>query len=194
MRRSKTLLVGMPTTPGGHPALDGVATELEHLTGLLPEHSVLMGPRATRKSVLAALPQHSVVHLACHGASNWDDPMASGLLLHDHQDSPLTVADLAGLDLGDAQMAYLSACDTAVGNQRLADESVHLTSALQLAGYRHVIGTLWPVGDLTSARVTRDFYAKLMEEASATPRVERAPYALHKAIRGNPQYPPWRKS
>jgi len=43
-------------------------------------------------------------------------------------------------------LAYLSACSTAVTGPELADESVHIVSAFQLAGYQHVIGTLWPAG------------------------------------------------
>jgi hypothetical protein len=33
--------------------------------------------------------------------------------------------------------------------------------AFQLAGYQHVVGTLWPVGDQASARPARDFYVAL---------------------------------
>lgn len=38
---------------------------------------------------------------------------------------------------------------------------MHLASALQLAGYRHVIGTLWPVMDTVAARTAEWFYADL---------------------------------
>ncbi|KAK2051308.1 hypothetical protein LY76DRAFT_528824, partial [Colletotrichum caudatum] len=40
------------------------------------------------------------------------------------------------------------------------DESIHLTSAFQLAGFRHVIGTLWEVDDelcVEMARLTYEF-------------------------------------
>jgi hypothetical protein len=33
------------------------------------------------------------------------------------------------------------------------DESAHLPAAFQVAGYRHVIGTLWTVADSSSAEV-----------------------------------------
>lgn len=53
--------------------------------------------------------------------------------------------------LGGGHLAFLSACTTAVGSAGLPDEAIHLTSAFQLAGYAHVIGTLWPAADAASA-------------------------------------------
>ena len=46
----------------------------------------------------------------------------------------------------------------------LIDEGIHLTSAFQLAGFPHVIGSLWPIGDRTAAVVASTFYSVLQSE------------------------------
>ncbi|MQY31867.1 CHAT domain-containing protein [Nocardia aurantia] len=67
---------------------------------------------------------------------------------------PLTVAALAEIHLDHARLAYLSACETALTTDaRLLDEAIHLASAFQLAGYPHVIGTLWTIADQTTVQI-----------------------------------------
>lgn len=45
-------------------------------------------------------------------------------------------------------LAYLSACGTGqVKHDRLIDEGPHIINACQLAGFQHIIGTLWEVND-----------------------------------------------
>src|SRR5207249_4816555 len=107
----------------------------------------------TSEAVLGALPSHGVAHFACHGRSDTDDPGASALLLSDAADHPLTVTEIYRQNLTGAELAYLSACSTTDTRPRLADEAVHITAAVQLAGYRNVIGTLWPVDDRSARRV-----------------------------------------
>ena len=122
---------------------------------------MLTGPQATHDTVLAALPAGRWAHFACHGASDLANPSASCLLLTDHRQRPLTVVDVARLRLDDAGLAFLSACSTARPGGRLADEAIHLASAFQLAGYRHVIATLWPVGDQHAVDIAADIYTTL---------------------------------
>ncbi|MBT2207518.1 CHAT domain-containing protein [Actinomadura sp. NEAU-AAG7] len=146
-RADRALVVAMPDTPGHAVPLAGAEREAAvvrtHLPGAV---DVLGGTAATRDAVIAALPKARIAHFACHGNSDLTDPSESLLLLADHHNHPLTVRDLAHLSL-DADLAFLSACSTARPGGRLADEVIHLASAFQLAGYRHVIGTLWPIGD-----------------------------------------------
>jgi CHAT domain-containing protein len=75
----------------------------------------------------------------------------------------------------------------------LANEAVHLTGAFQLAGYQHVVGTLWPVGDQASARLVRDFYAALTVPGGRTViDVRRAAVALnHATLRLRERYRDW---
>ncbi|TCJ36592.1 CHAT domain-containing protein [Parafrankia sp. BMG5.11] len=159
----RVVAVAMPHTPG-ESDLPGAAAEVAGLQRRLPgQVSVLTGPAATRGAVLAALPGARWAHFACHGAADPADPSASHLLLADHQQRTLTVVDVARLRLDGAELAFLSACETARPGGRLTDEAIHLTSAFQLAGYRHVIGTLWPIGDVHAVAIAADIYTALTD-------------------------------
>ncbi|GAA0409317.1 CHAT domain-containing protein [Acrocarpospora corrugata] len=180
--KATALIVAMPETPNA-PDLPGARTETRRLTELIPAARVLSGEQATRDAVIEAIPDHAIVHLACHGLSDWNSPDSSRLLLHDHATRPLTVTGISLLDLTRARLAYLSACSTTAGNQRLADEAVHITGAFQLAGYQQVVGTLWPIRDVLATRVADAVYTHLTADGTTTPATEHTALALHLAIR-----------
>ena len=169
-----TLIVPVPDLPGA--ALPGVNAETKAISSLIPGAYVLRQP--TRATVLAALPTHKVAHFACHGHVDWQQPAESRLLLADYATNPLTLAHITALHLV-ADLAYLSACSTTVTAPRLADESLHITGAFHLAGYSHVIGTLWPIDDTAAAEIATAFYQYLTTDG--VPRPEHAAYALHHA-------------
>ena len=125
----------------------------------------------------------AIAHFACHGHSHPSDPSQSLLLLHDHDTDPLTVASLAPIRLDHARLAYLSACRTAFSSAtELLDEAIHLTAAFQLAGYPHVVGTLWEINDAIAVRVADAFYTTLTTSDN-TIDTTGAAMALHHAVR-----------
>ena len=171
------LIVAMPTTPGVSGRLAFVPAESAIVARFLPGSVTPTAPTAAE--VVDLLPHHTVAHFACHGVSDPADPSHSRLLLRDHATHPLTVASLASVRLNRAQLAYLSACETARSSDAaLADESIHLASAFQLAGFPHVVGTLWPVDDQTATRTAGLFYAAYVRLGPS-----RADAALHEAVR-----------
>jgi tetratricopeptide (TPR) repeat protein len=180
--QGSAVIVAMPITPGA-PQLPGVNDETKALARLLRSPLTLTGTTATYQAVTAALPEHRVAHFACHGLSDGADPAASRLLLHDHVSAPLTVTAVARLHLTDADLAYLSACSTTQTSPALIDEAVHLTAAVHLAGYRQVIGTLWPINDTAAARIATDVYTHLTDAGTHPPRTEHSAYALTEATR-----------
>jgi len=186
--RPRSLIVSMPTTPG-HAPLPSAAEETDRLRAVLKD-PVVLGESAsgtgsaTAAAVLAQLKHCGVAHFACHGISEFTDPSQSKLLLQDHAETPLTVSALSQADLAHAQLAYLSACRTAhPGNPRLLGEAIHLTSAFQLAGFPHVIGTLWAIDDRLAADIAESFYTHLADGPTAAPDPARAATALHQTIR-----------
>jgi CHAT domain-containing protein len=101
----------------------------------------------------------------------------------DHKESPFTVATLIPARLPHAQLAFLSACQTARNEDlNLLDEAIHLTSAFQLAGFPHVIGTLWPILDSVSVDVAVGFYTRLSSVPDVLTVADSA-QALHDTIR-----------
>lgn len=172
---SPPLVIAAADIPGAE--LPGVRYETNAIAEAIPGTQVLTDPSPAR--VLEALPSHGIAHFACHGRPDLSDPGASYLSLPTGQ---LTVAQISGLELA-ASLAYLSACSTAVTSRRLADESVHLSGAFQLAGYQQVIGTLWPISDDIAGTVSAEFYHELTANADLTPDISEGAVALHKAVR-----------
>jgi CHAT domain-containing protein len=133
-----------------------VAEEREMLMRLFAgRYTLLDGPQATVAEVQAQLPAHRWAHFSCHGHQLLDDPSEGGLRLIDGR---LTIASLSTRQY-QGDFAFLSACQTATGGTKLADEAISLTAALHYTGYRHVIGTLWSVFDTTATEVARAVYA-----------------------------------
>src|SRR5262249_49847246 len=92
-----------------------------------------------------------------------------------------TVRDLVRVHLDNAELAYLSACETAYSDPPLADEAVHLATAFQLAGFRHVIANLWPITDEVAERISHLFYEAMRGDDH--PAADHAAVALHTATR-----------
>jgi hypothetical protein len=198
----QSLIVAMPTTPGVPGRLDHIPAEAERLRRRLPLPVQLTEPdnpaagsreTPTKANVLALLSSCQIAHFACHSRSDPADPSRSLLLLHDHESDPLTVASLVPVKLDQAQLAYLSACRTAVTDSpELVDEAIHLTSAFQLAGFPHVVGTLWEIDDAIAVDIADNFYSGL-RASKGTIETSNAAQALHDAIRAardkSPDFP-----
>ncbi|MEV5782632.1 CHAT domain-containing protein [Streptomyces sp. NPDC052287] len=153
------LIVAVAEAPGsGSPALEGVREEATRLARR-PGARLLLAEDAVRRSVLDALPRHAWAHFACHAVGALSGAAAGHVVLHDHGTAPLTLSDIARLRLPEAELAYLSACETTSGRREFADEALHITGAFHMAGFTHVVGTLWAVADDTSWEVSERFYA-----------------------------------
>jgi hypothetical protein len=169
--QARLLAVAMTHTPGEQDlryAADEVAIAIAHLRA---DATRVTDAEATREAVLTSLRNTNWAHFACHAKSSWPDPSDSHLLLHD---GPLRVRDIGGLNLKTAFLAFLSACNTAYSGARLTDEAIHISSAFQLAGYSHVIGTLWPIADEAAREIADRIYACLADHRPAN--------ALHDAV------------
>ncbi|PMD64851.1 uncharacterized protein K444DRAFT_554208 [Hyaloscypha bicolor E] len=136
-----------------------------------------------KRDILRNLPNCKVFHFAGHAYADASNPLNSQLYLHDWKDNPLCVSDLLKLNLNAHApfLAYLSACGTGrVRDDSYLDESTHLISAFQLAGFRHVIGTLWDADDEWSVEMSRITYEGIHEGGLTNGSVCRG---LHNASR-----------
>lgn len=185
---NRALLLAMSTTPGlGRDGrLRWAQQEVDMVAELCPElHLQKCTPEPLKDEVLDDLQSCKIFHFAGHGQSDAAEPSKSCLLLRDWQTSPLTVADFRDSRLQDREaqpfLGYLSACSTGANEaMRLADEGIHLISSLQLAGFRHVVGTLWEVSDQHCVDVARVFYETLRDEGMTD---EAVCQGLHRATR-----------
>jgi tetratricopeptide (TPR) repeat protein len=151
------LIVAMPQTPGAAPLYDA-EREADDLASRFRVFQRLDGPAATGAAVTAAMPGHPWAHFSCHGIQDLTAPSRSGLQL---QDQRLTIQQISDLQLSGTEFAYLSACDTYRGGPGLPDEGITLASALQIAGYQHVIAALWQISGLTAPDIAHRVYDQI---------------------------------
>lgn len=172
------LTVGQAKTVG-QPALPYTVKELEHIASQAGDLRLteLTGDRATSAAVLDAMEDHSWVHLACHAKQNASDPTTSGFYLHDGK---LDLTAITKKSLKSAGLAFLSACQTASGDETLPEEAVHLAAGMIAAGYPSVIATMWSIQDKDAPLVAEKVYAQLFE--GGVPDIRKASRALHDAV------------
>ena len=136
-----------------------------------------------KQDIISNLRHCNIFHFAGHGYTDNDNPLKSYLLLEGGKSNALTVADFLDLNLRERSpfFAYLSACGTGrIKGEKFIDENIHLISACQLAGYRHVIGTLWEVKDEICVDMARITYEGIRDRGMTD---ESVAWGLHKAAR-----------
>ncbi|CAE6441678.1 unnamed protein product [Rhizoctonia solani] len=178
-RGCRVLGVGQAFTPGRSP-LPGTVRELAQLKARMKndaDYSQLIDDQATTTAVLDAMERHDWVHLACHAHQNIKDPTRSGFFLHD---GTLDLAAINRRSFRNKGLAFLSACQTAKGDEMLPDEAIHLASGMLIAGYPSVIATMWSVSDSDAPLVSDKVYAQLMVDGKVGDG--QAGRALHYAV------------
>jgi tetratricopeptide (TPR) repeat protein len=181
----KILVIGMPKTPGQDDLLP-VVQEVEELRDLfppMPVTTIRMNP--TCGETLRFLEETDIFHFSGHGLSSIKDPLMSCLLMQDWESTPLTILKLLRLDTLSGRFAYLSACHSGSSPNSgfsLVDESLHISSAFQLVGFRTVVATLWYCYADHSKTIASQLYQHMLDESRIV-FPERSAVGLHHAVR-----------
>lgn len=105
---------------------------------------LLSGPRATRLAAEYAQESARVLHLACHGTTTQNDPLANRIFLA--HDEPWYAEEILRA-ASSPRLVVLSTCESATVEGVHADEGLGLASAFLAAGTPGVVASLWSVGD-----------------------------------------------
>ncbi|KAH6903346.1 CHAT domain-containing protein [Coprinopsis sp. MPI-PUGE-AT-0042] len=179
-------LTSQPNVPDASP-IPGTTKEAWSIYSMAVENgarvTMLEGGALTVDECLQHMEDYSCIHLACHASQNATESLKSRFLFHN---GSLDLAIIIQRDLKNADLAFLSACQTSTGDEKLSDEAVHLAAGMLAAGYRRVVATMWSIGDGNVPEVANDFYSYLFshrEEGSGN-SVDGSisAYALHHAI------------
>ncbi|KAF8193624.1 CHAT domain-containing protein [Mycena galopus ATCC 62051] len=161
--------------------LPGVEQELENIRSVIPASQLdsLKDKQATVNAVEHRLQSSGWLHLACHATQDLTEPTKSRLLLYGGN---LELGRILKIPLSNAEVVFLAACQTAMGDSELVNESIHIGGGLIAAGFRGAIGTLWSMDDQDGPVISKLFYSYLFRNGRQ-PRAADAAEALHHAIR-----------
>lgn len=137
-------------------------------------------PESCSSEVLDSLKDCDMFHFAGHAQAHSADSLKSALVLDQDR---LTVSSLLNINLQSRRpfLAYLSACGTSrMRRDELLNEGLHLVAALQVSGFRHVIGTLWDVDDEVCVDIAADVYSWMQAHGMDDRSVSEG---LHHAVR-----------
>jgi len=90
-----------------------------------------------------------------------ESPLSSGFYLHDGQ---LELADIMKQRIAHREFAFLSACQTGTGDEKLSEEAIHLAAGMLAVGYQGVVATMWSIKDQYGPVVAEGFYKYLAEK------------------------------
>ncbi|KDR69601.1 hypothetical protein GALMADRAFT_77305 [Galerina marginata CBS 339.88] len=141
------------------------------------------GVPAGVEAVACRLPAVSIVHFACHGKQDRFKPLDSGLKL---DDGLLQVSRIMKETMPNGALAFLCACETAMGDESLPDEAMSLGASLLFSGFRSVIATMWEMTDEDGPTITDVFYKEIFQGPDGNPVLKpdmrKSSGALHLAV------------
>ncbi|MEZ5710222.1 MAG: CHAT domain-containing protein [Blastomonas sp.] len=148
-------------------SLANARIEASEIQGLLAPKSADVIVRIGSEAGVGVLRDYGassrVLHFATHGKLDHAQPERSFLVMADR--TRLSAIDIMMLDLSDAELAFLSACETGLGSEGL--EYATLARSFSHAGVPTTIASLWQVGDAATLQLVTNFYKVYDEDSMA---------------------------
>jgi len=163
--------------------------EVKNISRFFPKKEVYVKEKATEGIAKEKASGPDVIHFACHGEFNDRQPLQSGLLLAKDKDNDgyLQVHEIFGLDLKNANLVTLSACETALCKIQGGDDLVGLSRGFIYAGTPSILATLWDVDDKSTSILMEHFYENWQKGMSKPEALRQAQIELKKTYK-HPYY------
>jgi CHAT domain-containing protein len=124
--------------------------------------NVFIGRDASEKTFRSLAPTYAVIHLATHGVLDNRQPLYSHLLLTKTEGDPendglLEAREIMNMNLH-ADLAVLSACETANGRISPGEGVMGMSWAFFVAGTRSMLASQWKVNSASTSQLMMNFY------------------------------------
>ena len=152
-------------------------SSLDEISGF-DKQAQLVNENATKGNFLQRVSNASVIHLATHAAVNFDDPSNSYIAFYpvNTNDSSykLFAHELYNLQLPNAQLVFLSACETGTGKVSQSEGALSLSRAFAYAGCANIVTSLWKAEDKSTAYISERFYHYVDKEYTYAAALQQA--------------------
>jgi CHAT domain-containing protein len=158
--------------------------EIEGIVTLFPDRSeAFLGPAATESRFKAVAAGARRLHVATHGYVDDRSPLDSGLVFSpeggdEGENGLLQTWEIFEQLRLDADLVTLSACESALGREAAGEGIIGLSRALQYAGARSIVASLWKVADASTADLMIRFYRGLKDGLTKDEALRHAQLAL----------------
>ena len=161
------LAFGRRYFPEGRPELRWAEIEATNIANLFGKNAVAFtGNDASKDNLSTHVQRARKIHLATHGEFNSAAPMYSGIALSGSPPEAgfLTAQELAGWNLGAANLVVFSTCDSARGQQVTGEGLLGIASATFMAGSPAAIVSQWSLNDNSASVMMQNFYQRLLSQ------------------------------
>ncbi len=183
---SKMLLaLGAPVATGSPPALPQAESEVRQVQEMYGRGgAMLVGQQALKARWKQMAPDYRILHLATHGVLDGNNPLYSYLVMSrapgSGEDSMLTAREVLSMNL-QADIAVLSACETARGKFRPGEGLIGISWAFLVAGTPTTVVSQWKVDSAATSKLMVAFHRNLRARSSGAVIAGRAE-ALRTAV------------
>jgi CHAT domain-containing protein/predicted negative regulator of RcsB-dependent stress response len=157
------IAVGNPTLDEPGLALPGAEREVKAIGGLYLNAKVFVRDEASKRRFVADAPGNGLIHIAAHASVDELDPLYSSIRLAKAGQlrGELEAHEILKLDLSQARLVTLSACESGLGKVSNGDEFYGFKRTFLAAGAKALLVSLWPIEDESTANLMGVFYKEL---------------------------------
>jgi CHAT domain-containing protein len=156
------------------PLLPSSADEIKYLPG-----KILFGAAANKNDFVASCGQFSIVHLATHAVANDTDPLGSYIEFYGLKSDADTLhrlyeQEIYNLDMKQARLLILSACETGNGSLVNGEGIISLSRAFSYAGCKSVVTSLWKADDVATSFIVKRLHLYLQKGLATDEALQKA--------------------